>query len=282
MSAALKRPSVSNYQDPIHFLKDWFQYLKKTDRSFSLRELARQSGVSVSYLTMMTQRKRPITDKLFRKIAPCLKLDRLELRTLERLIELSRSTTTEAKTTALHKLQNLKSYREANPAEWEVHRYLSNWLNVAVREVIQLKDFKNDPSWIQERLVEKIPPDEITQAMDLLIKLGLVDLEGGQQMVISKRTLQCHDEIFRISLGCFHAQMLELAAKSITNTSRENRVILGSTIGLPKEKTGELFEMIRDFQKKLEQWAEPFKDIDEIYHFEAAAFPLTKKTGSDQ
>lgn len=280
-ATSLLRPSVSKYQDPTQFLKDWFLYLKATDRNFSLRALARQSGISVSYLTMMTQKTRPLTNTLFSKIAPYLKLEPAEMRTLDRLVDLALSKTTEEKKAALQKLQNLRSYREVNPAEWEVHKYLSKWFNLAIREMVQLKNFKNDPSWIQERLLEKVSHGEITQALELLIQLGLIDQDDGK-LRIQKRTLQCHDEIFRISLGSFHHEMLNLAAKSIASTPRDQRVVLGSTIGMPKEKVGELLEMVREFQKKLEQWAEPFKEIDEIYHFEAAAFPLTKKVGSDR
>ncbi len=280
-ATSLTRPSVRKYQDPIPFLKDWFLFLKTTDRDFSLRSLARAAHVSVSYLTMVTQKKRPLTLRLYNKIAPFLQLEPGELRTLDRLVDLSLSATTEEKKVALRKLQNLRSYREDNPAEWEVHKYLSKWHNLAVREMVQLRDFENDPSWIRDRLLEKVSHAEITQALELLEQLGLIENENGK-LRIQKRTLQCHDDIFRISLGAFHHEMLNLAAKSIANTPREKRVVLGSTIGLPAEKTGELFEMIREFQKKLEQWAEPFKEIDEIYHFEAAAFPLTKKTGSDQ
>lgn len=273
-----KRPFINEYQDPVAFLKDWVAFLKTTSSRFSLRQLAQKSDVSVSYLTMILKKERPLTNKFFNKIAPNLSLTQLELKTLERLLGVIRSKSAEEKSKALRHLQNLRSYRQSNPAEWEVHKYLSNWFHLAIREMVQLEDFKNDLSWIQERLIEKLPQNEISRAIELLLELHLLDNDDGK-LSISKRTLQCHDDVFRISLGNFHAEMLKLAAKSISKTSREKRLILGSTIGLPKEKIPELFSMIQEFQRKMEKWSEPFQNIDEIYHIEMATFPLTKKKG---
>ncbi len=272
------KPNIQNYHDYLEFLKDWTEYLKEQESGFSLRKIAKEAGIASGYLPMCFSRKRKLSLKFYEKIKPFLKLSVKEKRFLDLLRVIAESEVAKERVQALTDLQKLGDYKENHHSELEAHQYLSRWYYVAIRELVNLSDFKNEPAWIQERLRGRISQKEIADGMQFLIKYGFIIKNSSGRFRVAEKQLSCHDGVYKISLGEFHSQMLDIAKNSIDEVSRDERILLGHTVALSKEQYDKVQAILRDAINKIETVDNTSQPETEVYQIEVAAFPLTKKT----
>ncbi len=275
------KPNIQDYHDYLEFLKDWTNYLKDQEKGFSLRKIAKEAGIASGYLPMCFSRKRKLSYKTFEKIKPFLKLSIKELRYLDLLKTIAESETPKERVQALTDLQKLKDYKENHHSELEAHQYLSNWYYVAIRELVNLPEFKNDPTWIQERLRGRVSQKQIIDAIQFLLKYEFVLKDESGKFRVAEKQLSCHEGVYKISLGEFHRQMLDIAKISIDVVSREERLLLGHTAALSKDQYDKIQEILKEAINKIENVDETTQTETEVYQIEVAAFPLTKKSSAD-
>lgn len=273
------KPEIYSYFDHILFLKDWIHFLKATDSLFSTRELAKQSGVAIGYVSMVLSRKRSLTEKAEQKLLPHLKLSAQEIQFFSLLRTVGESEDPKTRLDAIHKMSKFKKFKNSNEKEHAVYEYLTKWHYVCIREMTFLKDFELNANWIQANINVKLSLKEIDEAIHFLKERNLIefDVKKNQWKSLDAH-LDCREGIFKISLGQFHRQALSLAADSIDNTSREKRLILGHTVALKAQD----LEKIRDILSKAMEDCknavdEKNNNKDDVYHVEIAAFPLTRK-----
>ncbi len=272
------KPNIQNYHDYLEFLKDWTEYLKLQDDGFSLRKLAKQAGIASGYLPMCFSRQRRLSLKFYEKIKPFLKLSVKEKRFLDLLRIIAESEIPDERVQALTDLQKQTDYKLSHHSELEAHQYLSRWYYVAIRELVNLSDFKNDPAWIQDRLRGRISQKEISEGIQFLIKYGFIIMSPSGKFKVAKKQLSCHEGVYKISLGEFHRQMLDIAKNSIDEVSRDERLLLGHTVTLSKDQYDKVQAILRDAVNKIETVDISSQLETEVYQIELAAFPITKKS----
>ena len=272
------KPNIQDYHDYLEFLKDWITYLKDRERGFSLRKIAKEAGIASGYLPMCFGRKRKLAAKTYEKIKPLLKLSHKEIRYLDLLRTIAESENPKDRVQALTELQKLKDYKTGHASELEVHQYLSRWYYVAIRELVNLPEFKNDQAWIQTRLRGRISQKEISESMQFLLNFGFIIEEQPGKFRVADKQLSCHEGVFKISLGEFHRQMLDWAKTSIEDVAREERLLLGHTAAISKDQFKKIQEILKTAISDIESVDNNTQQVSEVYHIELAAFPLTKKS----
>lgn len=278
-SQSLKKgsqPNVFEYEDVGSFLKDWLDYLKTT-KGVSLRHLTKQAEISTGYLSMVLSGKRRLTEKGLQKILIHLKLNQQERRFVELLHIVGDSESAATRVEALSEMARLSSYRKANQKEHDTYKYLTKWYYVAIREMISLPDFQEEPLWIQARLRGRIALSEVTETIDFLERRGLVSRDLTGKLVLPDIDLQCKEGVYKISLAEFHRQVLEMAHKAIHEVPREQRYILGRTAAISKAEFQKAKEIFDEALRKIEALGSASEENKEVYHFELAAFPMTEK-----
>lgn len=274
------KPNIQDYHDYLEFLKDWTNYLKDQEKGFSLRKIAKEAGIASGYLPMCFSRKRKLSYKFYEKIKPLLKLSIKELRYLDLLKTIAESEVPKERVQALTDLQKLKDYKDNHHSELEAHQYLSNWYYVAIRELVNLPEFTNDSVWIQERLRGRVSQKQIIEAMQFLLKYEFISKDNSGKFRVAEKQLSCHEGVYKISLGEFHRQMLDIAKISIDVVSRDERLLLGHTAALSKDQYEKIQEILKEAINKIENVDETTQAETEVYQIEVAAFPLTKKSSA--
>jgi len=159
------RPSIYLFLDYKEFFRVWIEYLKESLGKYSMRQLSRDSGLALGHLSNIISGKRPLTHKALAKLLPHLHLNEKEEDYLEQLRILTDSKTAKGKNKALAKIHKFQEFKSLNPQEVESYQYLSHWYYVAIREMVLLPDFKEDPKWIQKRLRYEVSLENIKQAL---------------------------------------------------------------------------------------------------------------------
>lgn len=268
------RPNVFEYTDFKDFISDMLTYMK-VEEGLSLRELASRANVSPANLSMISKGTRSPKVKTLLSIARALNLSSRERGYLELLHDM-KNLHDDAHTNPFKKLELNKDYQRNSPSDHEAFKYLTNWYNVVIREMIHLKNFEPDPSWIKEKLISNVEVKEIKEALRFLISNDFINISKTRKEINLKKELNCTDGVYRLSLGQFHSLMLKKASDSIGEVERDKRLLLGHTVAIAEDQMSQVFSVLEEALEKIRNLEKKKKKNDKVIHVELAAFPLTK------
>ncbi|TNE99782.1 MAG: TIGR02147 family protein [Deltaproteobacteria bacterium] len=268
------RPNVFEYTDFKDFISDMLSFLKK-EEGLSLREISSRAGVSPANLSMISNGSRSPKVKTLLSIARALNLSSRERGYLELLHDMKNSSDENA-SSSFKKLEMNKDYQRNSPADHEAFKYLTNWYNVVIREMVHLKNFEPDPSWIQNKLISEVETKEIKEALRFLISNNFIHISKSKKEINLSKELNCTDGVYRLSLGQFHSLMLKKASDSIGEVEREKRLLLGHTVAISEDQMSQVFSILEEALEKIRGLEKKKQKNDKVIHVELAAFPLTK------
>lgn len=272
----MKKVKISpfRYHDYRRYINDWMQANK-----ISLRQLSSIVQVKPSYLSRVLNNKQELSldEKKLGLFKLVFKLDKNELKHFKELVELSRSESHSKKIEIYNQILKDENYANANTNEAETYSYLNHWYYVALKEYFELENTPVDFKKIKNDFIFSLKFVEIKNAIIFLKKSGLVEINKNGSVKVKNSQIECYSDIYRLSLGAFHRQMFQLAIESIDKVERENRLILGNTVGLSEESFKKVKIMIENLHEEIQKLEKNEKKKTKIYHFGMAAFPLTKK-----
>ncbi|MGE0616220.1 MAG: TIGR02147 family protein [Bacteriovoracia bacterium] len=279
-------PNIFRFHDYREFLQAWLKYQKSLKKGFSLRSFCAEVGVSPAYLSMMLSGKRPLTDRALEKMIPALKLTGPQGNYLKQLRTIGESSSQAERLGALKRIRKFRYYRKLNPNEVEVHRYLTRWYYVAIREMTGLPEFRADAKWIQSHLKKHVPLGEIEEALKFLHEQGYIKLLPDGRAEHPDKSLNCVGGVFRIAMREYHEQMLGLAVDSLENMTAEERDMTSYTVAVPKADFLKIKAIMDEAINRVEQLGKNAnaKDCDSVYHIGFFTFPLAddpKKRGGN-
>jgi uncharacterized protein (TIGR02147 family) len=224
---------VFQYLDYRAFLRDAYQDLKVRQQGFSYRWFSRRAGLaSPNFLKLVADGKRNLTSDTSQRFATALGLSSKESDFFLDLVGFCQAGTSAEKTRYFERIGTYRKHRAVRMLERHEFDYFSRWYNVAVRELIACRGFREDPEWIANRLVPPITPAQAAHALQLLQALGFVERGPGGRLRQREPLLSTGPEVRSLAAGNFHRQMMERAAESIERFPREKRDISGLTVSV--------------------------------------------------
>lgn len=276
-----QKPRLFNYHDYRGFVRDWMAY-SKLNYGLSLRQIAVDTGLSVSFLSMMLAGRRKLSPKAIQKLLPIFEFTASEEEYFLLLQTIGDSESHQERVSALNKIHKLASYKKLNTKELEVYKYLSHWYYVAIREMVMLREFKLDAAWIQSQLNYFVPVPEINNAIAFLIDYGFIEtLPNGGARLPEKR-IECFEGIYKIALSSYYKEMFQLASDSIEKIPRVSRSLGFETMAISSENFEDVRKILEEARKKIEELGRQQKDPDAVYHVSFAAFPLVGAAQSSE
>jgi uncharacterized protein (TIGR02147 family) len=267
------KPVVYEYHEYRKYLEDYLTFLKKEKR-ITAKRVAEDLSISAAFLSMIIKGKRNLDENIMLELAEIFKLNNQEKSFFGSLLILNDSDDQTERSKAYKKLTKFKKFKKLNDEELITHKYLDKWYYVAIREMSFLKDFKEDPKWIQNRLRVKIKAEEIKKALKFLKENKMLGQERSH--------LDCSEGIYKLSLSKFHKQMFQVSGDSIEDIPREERQILGFTKSLNKKGQEKAKAIIEKALRELEAITDTDQSKDdekELYHFHLVNIPLTGGKG---
>jgi uncharacterized protein (TIGR02147 family) len=269
--------NIFTYLDYRQFLKDKFKELKSTRKSFSHRAFAKMAGFSSSNFVMLVmQGKRNLSSEAIQKVAKGLKLKKAEAEFFENLVRFNQASGDDEKNFYYSRISSNRQYAKSKPLEKGQFDYYSNWYIPAIREMVLLEDFKEDPEWIAQKLSPQITAREAEAALKLLLDLGLLVRDKSGKLIQEDRHISSGDEVSSLAVKNFQRDMIEKAAASIDATPAKLREIGSVTFAVKKEKLAEAKRMIREFRSKLSGFLAEEEKADAVYQFNLQVFNLSK------
>lgn len=270
--------SIFEYLDYRQYLKDWFQKTKQENSHFSLRSLAKSVGLSAhSFLLLVMQGKRKLTPETARKIARGIRLSTEESQYLELLVRLMHEPEEKSRSHLLEQVSHYQELARAKLLHQDEIEYYKQWYHVAIREMITHSDFQEDSKWIANQLYPKIQEEQAAQALQLLIRLGLVERGENGKLRQTHKVLSTGAEVNHLSevVRHFHRSVMDLAKGSMEVIPEHIRDISSVTLSVPQKLMPHLKEEIDRFRRRIVRISAQAPEVDTVVQLNLQLFPLT-------
>lgn len=277
MEKELEKPNIYNYLNYRDFLRDLVAYLKATKRAFSYRYFARESGLkSPNFLKFILDEKRNLTFDSIQKFAKGFKLKTYEKNYFENLVFFNQASTNEEKNKYFRSLSRSKNFLKIKKLENNQYQFFSHWYYVVLRELITMKDFKEDIDWINQKLQCNLSKEEIQEAIQTLINLKLIQRNKKGKLSLSDEKIVASPDMISMAINNFHREMIRKADQSLEGSFTEHRDISSLTIGINQKQFEKIRKKIKEFRRELHTIISENEDIDTIYQINFQLFNLTE------
>jgi uncharacterized protein (TIGR02147 family) len=267
-------PNIFNYYDYRLFLGDLVASLRLRSTVFSHRYIVQKAGFkSPTALKHVIDGKRNLSLEAANRFASALKIEGIARHYFLTLVLFNQSDSLGEQEKYLNELIELK--RAEDPSRLDEDRFdvLSQWYHLALREVVELPDFRNSPKWMARVLSPQITPFEASQSLALLKRLGLVTKVDGR-LRATDRTIATGHQVHSVKAAEYHRQMIRRGGEAITRFKSDEREICGTTLRVARREVENVKVLLREFRKKMLVLAANSTDADQVYQLNFQFFPL--------
>jgi uncharacterized protein (TIGR02147 family) len=244
----MQTPKIFDYTDYRLFLLNSFEHEKSTKSGWSMGRWAKRLGfANTAVLANILKGHRAPGKKATESLTRDFRFDENEQNYFEKLIEIEKAKNKPSLLPLLvEDLVKNHPTKNVEIIDLENFRAISKPHYYMLREMIRLKNFRNNPEWIKEASSMPLSVTEITNALKELSQLGLIKEDGEQAQSIVK-DVKTRSDIADEGLKRFHESSLELARKAIRKIPPEEREITSLTLSFQDQDMPEAKKAIREF-----------------------------------
>lgn len=158
-------------------------------------------------------------------------------------------------------------------------KYVSEWYHFVIREMISSQNFRLNTSWICERLKGFVNEAQVTQALENMKVLKLIEVKEQKAKVLSPSVTTTYD-VPSPSIRSHHQQMMNQAIRALEEESVNRREFASLTFRMSKKDLPKIKEKIREFRKHMEATFES-DDSPDIFQMNIQLFPHTRPDQED-
>ena len=257
--AGMDKPDIFQYVDYRRFLKDMYLYKKSRNPSFSENAFVFSAGFgknSRGYLGLVVKNKRNLTPKSITGFARAMDLNPEESLYFENMVHFNQVDNEADKVHFFELMKKDVKGRDVKVFQVMEHqsRYLNEWHLSVLRELIELKDFEENPEWIMNRLGGTISLEKVMEGINDLIGLGFVvrNAEGKLVNADGPILLEVTSPTLRNSMTLQKHFALK-AVDAMENLPQEKRCAQLITLSIPKSRFEDLRHEMRVFAQQILQ-----------------------------
>lgn len=273
---------IYSYLDYRQFLRDLTRE-KKGEGRFNLRDFAKKAEIRApGYLKMVIDGRRNLTIETAQKFCHAFEITGRERDYFEKLVLYNQTADPDIKQEYFGKLNSLRPRSIEFLRTKRLARYLSRPHYPCIREMVVLKDFKEDPKWIARRCLPPISPAEAREALDTLIELGMLRRDGGRLVQSDEFISTRERDTQEAEAYHFHEAMLDKARRALPLLPQGERHYYGLTLPITKKMFHEMVNEFYTFRDRFLNRAnsDPVPP-EEVYQINIQIFPLTGKGGNE-
>ena len=253
----IEKPSIYDYVDYRAFLSDSLAHIQTRNSKYSATAYVRQAGFgenSRGYFNLIMNGKRNLSSSTILGFAKTLKLNEKETFHFENLVHYNQANTEKEKSLYFERIN--KNMKGKTSKAFELLRsqynYFTNWYMVALRELVSLDSFREDYDFISKKLRNKVSKKEIVEAINDLIKLGLLERNEKGILVQADKLVNFTDSSMNYTVvNALHTQFLDKAKETLNEDAYENRSASCVVIATDKENFNKIREEIKAFREHI-------------------------------
>jgi uncharacterized protein (TIGR02147 family) len=269
-------PEILNYTNYRLFLQDYYSYQKKVNSNFSLRYFAQKANFpSHGLLNYLMEGKRNLSKKTLVKVSLAIGFNKEQAIYFENLVFFNQAHSLDEKNLyyeRLLKAPGKSSFRKLESSQLQIFR---KWYTIAIREMLQLKGFRNNSMWIANQMSPKILAQEAEESLSLLLNSGLIKRTANGYKSLDP-DITTDDEVRSFLVKNYHAQMLKVAASAQDDIPGKERDISSVCFAIKESELPNLKKQIQLMRKELRNFAAPEGEGERVVQVNIQLFPITK------
>jgi uncharacterized protein (TIGR02147 family) len=242
---------IYSYTDYRQFFRDYYNAAKQSNRHFSYRAFARRTGVSASVFRDIIAGRRRCTLSILEKYLTAMQLGQRQAEYLRALVAFANSDDFSEKCELFHAICRLRGRQTIALLDADQYEFFSNWFHSAIRELITLPGFSEDPEWIASVLQPRITAVQAKKSIELLLRLRLIRREDDGALKQTSAVVSSAQEVKTLALRKFHTEMIDLARGALERYPVEEREIGSLTLGVSEACYYRIKERIRSFREEI-------------------------------
>ncbi|MEZ4322543.1 MAG: TIGR02147 family protein [Myxococcota bacterium] len=248
----MKLPDVFAYLDYRTFLSDWLDARKRADPTYSYATFARDGGCSKAALANVVRGERSPRPETLDAFGRAMSLTPAARNYLGMLVELDTERDGRKRLAAMERLLSNERFGQFRNADRQpvadVDRYLEHWWIPAIREMVALPGFQEDPQWIASHLRPPITVDQASDALEALEALDFVARDGTGKLVQKEIRFGTDPDTWQIAVTRFYREQIPALLEALDVGQSGVQEVLAATISLEADTIAEakvrLFEMV--------------------------------------
>lgn len=268
------RASTFRERDYATFLKNFVAERKKKHPSYSYKVLCRAAGLnSPSLIGMVVKGQRLPSRAVLRKLNAAMRLSPAECDYIEALVEAQRARSPDDKARLETRLATLGTRFEPRSVGVDHFRFISDWYHLVVLELLNVKTFSEDPAWIAKRLNDRITPEQATDALARLQRLGLLGRGADGKLRYESNNYITTSKNVDEAIAKYHRQMADLAIEAFQRDSPADRNLAGTTFTIDSGRKDQAIQALKEFRVRfMNEFAST--GGDEVYQINLHFFRL--------
>lgn len=268
---------VLNQTDYRSVLRAHYSGQKKRRTGFSYTTWSRELGLrSASSLIMILNGQRHPGPALTLKLSANLGLTGMEGGYFRDLVAIQKAQD-KSLGSAISLLSRIRKKHGPDSfrfVDFETFEAIAEWHYAAIREMVGMSGFRENPEWISRKLAYKVTPKQVRQAIDTLLRLGLLKRGKGSRLVSGVAHMNVGQDVQNLAVRRFHEQGLANAASALNVFPTNEREFYSTTFAFPSQAMAEAKLMIRKFH---DEFCDRFESAgsDRIMQFQICFYPLT-------
>jgi uncharacterized protein (TIGR02147 family) len=264
---------VFRFLDYRAYLAAWYETKKSR---LSYRAFSKRAGLGApNYLQLVIAGQRNLTRATAEKFADACGLSEDRKHYFVALVAFNQAKSDAERNRHYGELSAFRRYRQAHKLELADARYHAHWYLPAIRELVHCPGFREDPEWIASRLLPPILPKQASDAIDILLELGLLGRDDDGKLTQRERVVSTGAETAGLHIRNYHAEMMNRATKAMELVPREDRDISTLTVSVSGKLLPELKQRLAEFRRELVDLCDGEQAPDRVVQLNFQMFPLS-------
>jgi len=244
-------PDIFHYADYRQYLKDWWAWRKRVSRTASFRAFAMKAGTAPSLLKDILEGRRRLTSDTVVRFTPAMGLSESEASYLALLARFGNSRNVAEKNLAFAEMAKVRRKLFLKFLPPDQYALWTGWHHAAIRELVTLEGFQEDPEWISQHLAPPVTPKQAKEALSTLQRVGLLQRDDRGRLRPSEPAVSTEYEVPNQVVRHFNQEMIGLALTAPDRFTPADREIGGLTLGLSRECYDRVKERVRIFKEEI-------------------------------
>lgn len=274
---------VTDYIDYRQYLRDYYQFQKENTRHFSHRYFANKAGIkSSSFFIRVMEGRRNLTRPMIEKFIAALKLTAKEALYFKNLVLFNQAKTAVDKTEHYQVLRSLKGIVKESVVQASQYDYFSHWYLPVLRELVCIHSFAGDFAALAKAVIPPITARQAKDAVQLLLKLGLVKRTGQGRYEQSQASLAADPSIRSLAVRGYTEAMLRHSVTALNAQDPSVRNISTMTLGITREQYEVLIQELAAFKERVKQIVTESSQPSQVYELNFALFPMSQPAAPEE
>jgi uncharacterized protein (TIGR02147 family) len=272
----VKTISVFKYTAFADVLKAWLNARKANKKPSSMRWLAQRIDLkSHAYLSRIASGLKPPTEALLLFMGRSMELSIDEFAYLKALAARDFAKTKEERTFLSEKIASFRKHEGEVLLALDQFELISRWYHIAIFEMMNIKGFKSDPSWIAAKLQGEVSVSAVEESLARLERLGFIEKRRNGDYVKKTNDITTTSNIPSEVIRNFHRELLHTSIDALDKVPVAERLFYSRTMAINMNDLQEAEEFLLECRSKFAQRFET-RDANAVYHLAFQLVPLSE------